>query len=55
MCLQVPCDPPGDIMTHVDSYRVTEGGWIRLALVGVVGSGDITSVDIKGSSQASFG
>lgn len=29
-----------------------QGGWIRLALVGVAGSGDITSVEIKGSSQA---
>ncbi|GAB4820958.1 hypothetical protein N2152v2_008004 [Parachlorella kessleri] len=49
---RVPCDPPSGITVHVDNYRATQGGWIRLGLVGVAGTGDITSVDIKGSSQA---
>lgn len=49
--LQVPCDPPGGITVYVDTYRVTQGGWIRLALIGVAGAGGVTSVELKGSSQ----
>lgn len=49
--MQAPCDPPTDIVVVVTGYRPTQGGWIRLALLGVAGSGDVTAVEIKGSPQ----
>ncbi|KAI8465741.1 MAG: RlpA-like double-psi beta-barrel-protein domain-containing protein-containing protein [Monoraphidium minutum] len=42
----VACEPVDPITIHVDAYRVTEGGWLRLALKDVAGEGQITAVEL---------
>lgn len=38
---QVPCNPPGNIKIAVTQLRREGGGYIRLALRDVAGSGDV--------------
>lgn len=45
-CLQVECEPADNIMIHVDKYRATEGGWIRLAFRNVAGDAGINRVEL---------
>lgn len=44
---QVNCNPPGNLAVKVDQYQ---GGWLRLALTNVAGSGDVTSVELAPSA-----
>ena len=46
---QVNCAPPGNISVHVVDWRTSQGGWLRLALTDVAGSGDITRVQLSAS------
>lgn len=46
---QVNCNPPGPLMVHVDQYRPTSGGFLKLALKDVAGNGDIAAVSLTPS------
>ncbi|KAL4440660.1 hypothetical protein ABPG77_000369 [Micractinium sp. CCAP 211/92] len=48
---RVNCNPPGNVQVHVDTYRATEGGWLRLALTQVAGAGDIASIQLAPSQS----
>ncbi|KIY98908.1 hypothetical protein MNEG_9055 [Monoraphidium neglectum] len=42
----IACEPVDPITIHVDAYRVTEGGWLRLALKNIGGDGQIAAVEL---------
>lgn len=46
---QVECAPPTNVTLDVDQFRATEGGYIRLALESVAGSGSITAIELRQS------
>ena len=46
---QIDCQPPGNIRIDVDTFRPTKGGYIRLTLKWVAGSGNISSVELRES------
>jgi hypothetical protein len=52
---QVDCEPRGPIVIDVDTYRPTEGGYIRLSLESVAGSGGLRSVELRGTSDSGGG
>jgi hypothetical protein len=45
----VDCEPDGNIVVDVDQFRTSDGGYARLALKSVAGSGDLTSVELRRS------
>jgi hypothetical protein len=53
--LQVECEPIDSMTIHVDAFRVSAGGWLRLALSNVAGDGGITAVELAGSVSARVG
>ena len=44
---QVECSPRASIDVDVDTFRATEGGYIRLDLQNVAGSGALASVELR--------
>lgn len=44
---QAECSPPNPIILDVDTFRPTLGGYMRLALQSVAGSGAVASVEIR--------
>lgn len=48
---QVDCDPPGSIVVNVDTYRPTEGGYLRLDLQQVAGTGALAGVGLRKSTN----
>lgn len=49
---QVDCAPLGPIVIDVDTYRPTQGGYLRLSLKSVAGSGALESVELRGSGDS---
>lgn len=50
----VACQPVDPITIHVDAYRVSGGGWLRLALKSVAGDGQVTSIELVGLGASLF-
>ncbi len=44
---QVSCNPPGLIVVDVQQLRTTAGGYIKLALDSVKGSGQLTGIALR--------
>eukprot|EP00879_Flechtneria_rotunda_P012123 GHRR01012661.1.p1 GENE.GHRR01012661.1~~GHRR01012661.1.p1 ORF type:complete len:114 (+),score=31.30 GHRR01012661.1:935-1276(+) len=51
---QVPCKVAGNIVVNVDTYRATAGGYIKLSLKNVAGSGGITSVQLAQTGSTAY-
>ncbi|KAL4434037.1 hypothetical protein ABPG75_000478 [Micractinium tetrahymenae] len=49
---QVECDAPAPIVADIDTYRATQGGYIRLSLESVAGTGGIASIELRKSPLA---
>lgn len=47
LLLQVECAPTSPIVVDVDTYRTTQGGYLRLDLQDVAGSGALASVELR--------
>ncbi|GFR44251.1 hypothetical protein Agub_g5453, partial [Astrephomene gubernaculifera] len=52
---QVECSPADNITVRVDSFRVVQGGWIRLSIKGVASDAGIVSVELARSLTAAVG
>ena len=50
--MQVECAPPDTIVVNVDTFRQSGGGFIRLDLQNVAGSGAIRSVELRQAVQS---
>ncbi|KAI7843723.1 hypothetical protein COHA_002621 [Chlorella ohadii] len=48
----VECPVPGNIVADIDTYRAAAGGYIRLSLENVAGTGALESVEIRKSPMA---
>lgn len=48
----VDCAPPGSIVADVDTYRLSGGGYLRLDLQQVAGSGALAGVELRGAPAA---
>lgn len=49
---QVDCTPPGSIVVDVDTFRQSGGGYVRLDLQSVAGSGALRSVELRQAGQS---
>jgi hypothetical protein len=45
-CRLVTCTPADPIIVHIQDYRATLGGWIRLAFKNVAGDAALTAVEL---------
>ena len=53
LLMQVNCKPPGGIQIRLIEYRPTLGGYLKLAVLNVAGSGGLTAVGVKSASDVS--
>ena len=51
--MQVNCKPPGGLAIRLIQYRPTLGGYLKLAVLDVGGSGGLTAVGVRSSSDVS--
>ncbi|KAG2486787.1 hypothetical protein HYH03_014586 [Edaphochlamys debaryana] len=52
---QVECSPVDNITVRVDGFRVSQGGWLRIALKSVAGDGGVTRVELARSMDGAVG
>lgn len=52
---QVDCDPPGDIRIKVVQANADDGGYIAIAFLSLLGSGNLGGVDVKTSGSRTWG
>ncbi|KAK9841371.1 hypothetical protein WJX74_004628 [Apatococcus lobatus] len=50
---RVNCKPPGGVQIRLIEYRPTLGGYLKLAVLDVAGSGGLTAVGVKSASDSS--
>lgn len=43
----VECEPSDPITIHLQDFRASEGGWMRLALKNVAGDAGLTAVELR--------
>ena len=48
--VQVNCKPPGGIQIRLIQYRPTLGGYLKLAVLDVAGSGGLTAVGVNSAN-----
>lgn len=53
LLMQVNCKPPGGIQIRLIQYRPTLGGYLKLAVLDVAGTGGLTAVGVKSTSDVS--
>jgi hypothetical protein len=50
-CRLVTCTPADPIIVHIQDYRATLGGWLRLAFKNVAGDAALTAVELATSGS----